>query len=205
MNLFLCCRFPSIQWSPGSAFFLPHGARVYNTLVNFIKNEYHKRGYTEVISPNVFNMDLWKCSGHYDNYRENMFAFECEEQEFGLKPMNCPGHCLMFGHTLRSYRELPIRFADFGVLHRNEISGALTGLTRVRRFQQDDAHICKCDSFYPHHRIRPVSCHHLSFLITILTHFFVIWSPYLFFSTFVTYFAEQSVVLIKSNKKFLVS
>lgn len=134
------------QWSPGSAFFLPHGARVYNTLVNFIKNEYHKRGYTEVISPNVFNMDLWKCSGHYDNYRENMFAFECEEQEFGLKPMNCPGHCLMFGHTLRSYRELPIRFADFGVLHRNEISGALTGLTRVRRFQQDDAHIfCRTD------------------------------------------------------------
>jgi threonyl-tRNA synthetase len=70
-----------------------------------------------------------------------MFGFDCEGQQYALKPMNCPGHCLMFKHRTRSYRELPIRFADFGVLHRNELSGALTGLTRVRRFQQDDAHI----------------------------------------------------------------
>lgn len=127
--------------SPGSCFFLPHGARIYNKLVEFIKSEYWKRGYDEVVTPNMFNFDLWKQSGHADNYKDNMFLFEVEKQSFGLKPMNCPGHCLMFGHRVRSYRELPIRFADFGVLHRNELSGALTGLTRVRRFQQDDAHI----------------------------------------------------------------
>jgi len=129
------------KWSPGSAFFLPHGTRVYNKLMDFIKSEYHERGYQEVITPNVFNIELWKTSGHYDNYKENMFTFECEKQEFGMKPMNCPAHCLLFDSTLRSYRDLPLRIADFGALHRNEISGALTGLTRVRRFQQDDAHI----------------------------------------------------------------
>eukprot|EP00252_Welwitschia_mirabilis_P001417 TRINITY_DN11281_c1_g1_i1.p1 TRINITY_DN11281_c1_g1~~TRINITY_DN11281_c1_g1_i1.p1 ORF type:complete len:742 (+),score=130.72 TRINITY_DN11281_c1_g1_i1:123-2348(+) len=130
--------------SPGSCFFLPHGTRIYNKLMDFIRSEYRKRGYTEVITPNIYNMQLWDKSGHAANYKENMFVFEVEKQEFGLKPMNCPGHCLMFEHRVRSYRELPLRLADFGVLHRNELSGALTGLTRVRRFQQDDAHIfCK--------------------------------------------------------------
>ncbi|KAH1264376.1 Threonine--tRNA ligase, mitochondrial 1 [Glycine max] len=129
------------EWSPGSWFFLPHGARIYNKLMDFIRNQYRDRGYQEVISPNVFNMDLWVQSGHAANYREDMFILEVDKQEFGLKPMNCPGHCLMFKHRVRSYRELPLRFADFGVLHRNEASGALSGLTRVRRFQQDDAHI----------------------------------------------------------------
>ncbi|KAB5544947.1 hypothetical protein DKX38_013059 [Salix brachista] len=127
--------------SPGSWFFLPHGTRVYNKLMQFIKNEYRRRGYEEVKSPNIFNMKLWETSGHAANYKENMFLLEIENQEFGLKPMNCPGHCLMFQHRVRSYRELPLRLADFGALHRNEASGALTGLTRVRRFQQDDAHI----------------------------------------------------------------
>lgn len=129
------------ELSPGSAFFLPHGARVYNTLQNFIRAQYRKRGYEEVISPNVYNIDLWKTSGHYTNYKDNMFLFDIEGQQFGMKPMNCPGHCVMFRSFLHSYKELPIRYADFGVLHRNELSGALTGLTRVRRFQQDDAHI----------------------------------------------------------------
>ena len=127
--------------SPGSCFFNPHGAYVYNKLVNFMRKEYALRGITEVISPNIYNLRLWKTSGHYKNYKENMFMVKIENQGFGLKPMNCPGHCLMFDSTARSYKELPIRFADFGVLHRNEISGALSGLTRVRRFQQDDAHI----------------------------------------------------------------
>ncbi|KAL9271338.1 Threonine--tRNA ligase, mitochondrial 1-like protein [Drosera capensis] len=127
--------------SPGSAFFLPHGARIYNKLMEFIKGQYRVRGYQEVLSPNIYNMNLWETSGHAANYKENMFVFEIEKQEFGLKPMNCPGHCLIFDHRVRSYRELPLRMADFGVLHRNEASGALTGLTRVRRFQQDDAHI----------------------------------------------------------------
>lgn len=127
--------------SPGCCFFLPHGARIYNKLIDMIKEQYRIRGYDEVVTPNVFNLDLWKTSGHLDNYKENMFVFESEKTEFGLKPMNCPGHCVMFKHKVRSYKELPIRFADFGVLHRNELSGALTGLTRVRRFVQDDAHI----------------------------------------------------------------
>ncbi|PKA59163.1 Threonine--tRNA ligase, mitochondrial [Apostasia shenzhenica] len=127
--------------SPGSCFFLPYGTRIYNKLMGFIRSQYWERGYDEVVTPNMYNMNLWETSGHAANYKENMFVFEVEKQEFGLKPMNCPGHCLMFEHRVRSYRELPLRLADFGVLHRNELSGALTGLTRVRRFQQDDAHI----------------------------------------------------------------
>ncbi|KAF9423949.1 threonyl-tRNA synthetase [Podila epigama] len=134
------------ELSPGCCFFLPHGARIYNTLMDFIKKEYRKRGYTEVMSPNMYNVKLWKTSGHWDNYKDDMFMFDIEKETFGLKPMNCPGHCLMFDVRERSYRELPLRFADFGVLHRNEASGSLGGLTRVRRFQQDDAHLfCRVD------------------------------------------------------------
>ncbi|KAI7757002.1 hypothetical protein M8C21_003379, partial [Ambrosia artemisiifolia] len=127
--------------SPGSCFFLQHGTRITEKLMAFIRSEYRKRGYLEVTTPNMYNMQLWETSGHAANYKENMFVFDIEKQEFGLKPMNCPGHCLIFDNRARSYRELPLRIADFGVLHRNEASGALTGLTRVRRFQQDDAHI----------------------------------------------------------------
>ncbi|XP_042297149.1 threonine--tRNA ligase, mitochondrial [Sceloporus undulatus] len=134
------------ELSPGSCFFLPKGAHIYTTLVEFIKSEYLKRGFSEVITPNIFNSKLWEVSGHWQHYEENMFSFKVEDETFALKPMNCPAHCLMFGHRPRSWRELPLRLADFGVLHRNEPSGALTGLTRVRRFQQDDAHIfCTMD------------------------------------------------------------
>ncbi|XP_010723612.2 threonine--tRNA ligase 1, cytoplasmic [Meleagris gallopavo] len=129
------------ELSPGSCFFLPKGAYIYNTLIEFIRSEYRKRGFQEVVTPNIFNSKLWMTSGHWQHYNENMFSFEVEKELFALKPMNCPGHCLMFDHRPRSWRELPLRLADFGVLHRNELSGALTGLTRVRRFQQDDAHI----------------------------------------------------------------
>uniref|UniRef100_A0A8C5BJ11 threonine--tRNA ligase n=1 Tax=Gadus morhua TaxID=8049 RepID=A0A8C5BJ11_GADMO len=132
--------------SPGSCFFLPKGAFIYNTLVQFIRSEYKKRGFQEVVTPNIYNSKLWQTSGHWQHYSENMFSFEVEKETYALKPMNCPGHCLMFDHRPRSWRELPLRLADFGVLHRNELSGALTGLTRVRRFQQDDAHIfCTMD------------------------------------------------------------
>uniref|UniRef100_T2MG01 threonine--tRNA ligase n=1 Tax=Hydra vulgaris TaxID=6087 RepID=T2MG01_HYDVU len=132
--------------SPGSAFFLPKGAFIYNTLVSFIRSEYNNRGFQEVITPNMFSTKLWEQSGHWQHYATNMFSFEVEKERFALKPMNCPGHCVMFNNRPRSWRELPLRFADFGVLHRNELSGTLTGLTRVRRFQQDDAHIfCTMD------------------------------------------------------------
>ncbi|GMM37607.1 threonine--tRNA ligase [Saccharomycopsis crataegensis] len=134
------------EMSPGSCFWLPHGTRIYNTLVDMMKTQYHKRGYQEVITPNMFNTKLWETSGHWQNYQENMFSFEVEKEKYALKPMNCPGHCLVYKFRERSYRELPWRVADFGVLHRNEFSGALSGLTRVRRFQQDDAHIfCRQD------------------------------------------------------------
>lgn len=132
--------------SPGSAFWLPHGTRIYKKLIDFIRAQYWERGYDEIITPNVYNLDLWHKSGHAMHYKDAMFCFDVEGQEFAMKPMNCPGHCLMFDSKIRSYRDLPIRLADFGVLHRNELSGALTGLTRVRRFQQDDAHIyCRED------------------------------------------------------------
>jgi threonyl-tRNA synthetase len=129
------------EQSPGCCFFLPHGTIIYNALQSALREEYWKRGYQEVVTPNMFSSELWKRSGHWQHYREDMFTIDHEKDQWGLKPMNCPGHCLLFGHRVRSYNELPMRIADFGVLHRNEASGALTGLTRVRRFQQDDAHI----------------------------------------------------------------
>jgi len=127
--------------SPGSCFFLPHGTIIYNKLADFMRNEYHKRGYNEVITPNIFNKKLWEISGHWQHYQKNMFQTNIDDNIYALKPINCCGHCLIFDSTNRSYRDLPIRLADFGVLHRNECHGALTGLTRVRKFCQDDAHI----------------------------------------------------------------
>ena len=127
--------------SPGSAFFEPNGTRIYRALVEMIREQYWKRGYEEVVTPNVFHHKLWETSGHWQNYKDDMFSFECEHEVFAIKPMNCPSHCVIFSHRTRSYRDLPLRLADFSALHRNELSGALSGLTRVRRFQQDDAHI----------------------------------------------------------------
>lgn len=133
--------FDHFEVSPGCAFFFPKGTFVYNKLIEMVREQYRVRGYQEVITPNVYNLKLWKTSGHYKNYKENMFIFKSDESGQGLKSMNCPAHCVMFEHGIHSYRDLPLRYADFGVLHRNEISGALCGLIRVRRFQQDDAHI----------------------------------------------------------------
>lgn len=127
--------------SPGSCFWQPMGTRLYNKLIEFIRQEYIIRGFQEVITPNIYSDYLFKTSGHYQNYKDNMYGFDVEGQEWFLKPMNCPGHCMVFDHRVRSYKELPMRMASFGVLHRNELSGTLSGLTRVRRFQQDDAHI----------------------------------------------------------------
>ena len=127
--------------APGSPFFHPKGAVVYNELIGYVRGLYRRYGYDEVITPQIMDVELWKRSGHYDNYRENMFFAPLEEREFAVKPMNCPAHCLIYGSRKRSYRELPIRYADFGRLHRAERSGTLHGLTRVRSFSQDDAHI----------------------------------------------------------------
>ena len=127
--------------SPGSCFYTGDGTIVYNKLIEWMREQQQLRGYNEVLCPNIFNLNLWKTSGHYNNYKENLFIFKVENQGFGMKPMNCPGHCVLFNEKLRSYKDLPLRWAEFGVLHRNEISGALSGLFRVRRFVQDDAHI----------------------------------------------------------------
>jgi len=127
--------------SPGSCFWLPNGTKIYNALVELMRSEYFKRGYQEVISPNMYNSKLWETSGHWQNYKDDMFVLDVEKEKWALKPMNCPGHCLIFDSKDRSYKELPIRMAEFGIIHRNEASGALTGLTRVRRFVQDDTHV----------------------------------------------------------------
>ena len=127
--------------APASPFFYPKGAVICNELLAFMRGLYRKYGYQEVITPQLFDAELWKTSGHYFNYKENMFFCEADEREFGLKPMNCPSHCVMFAAHAHSYRELPLRIADFGRLHRYERSGVVQGLTRVRSFCQDDAHI----------------------------------------------------------------
>ena len=127
--------------APASPFFTGKGATVYNLLVAYVRRLYARHGYEEVITPQIFDMELFRRSGHYEHYKENMFACSIDEREFGVKPMNCPGHCVLFGQTRRSYRDLPVRIADFGRLHRYERAGVTHGLTRVRTFCQDDAHI----------------------------------------------------------------
>jgi threonyl-tRNA synthetase len=127
--------------SPGCPFLLPNGTKIFNQLQSLLRSEYRKRGYQEVQTPNMYDVGVWKTSGHWAHYKDDMFKLDVEKREWALKPMNCPGHFILFGHRERSYRELPMRIADFGVLHRNEASGALSGLTRVRKFQQDDCHI----------------------------------------------------------------
>ena len=127
--------------APASPFFMPKGTTVYNELVAFMRRIYVKYGYDEVITPMLLDSDLWHTSGHYAHYKENMYFSQVDKREFALKPMNCPCHMLMFKHYKYSYRDLPMRYADFGRLHRYESAGAVAGLTRVRSFCQDDAHI----------------------------------------------------------------
>jgi len=127
--------------APASPFFHPKGAVLYNGLVDYIRETYEESGYGEVITPQILDVELWHTSGHWANYKDAMFFTESEGRELAVKPMNCPTHCLIFGTRLRSYRDLPVRYADFGRLHRNERSGVTAGLTRVRTFCQDDAHI----------------------------------------------------------------
>jgi threonyl-tRNA synthetase len=127
--------------APASPFFHPKGAVVYNGLIDFVREIYARQGYGEVVTPQILDVALWHTSGHYANYRENMFFTEVDERQYAVKPMNCPTHCLIFKTRLRSYRDLPVRYADFGRLHRYERSGVTSGLTRVRSFSQDDAHI----------------------------------------------------------------
>ncbi len=127
--------------APASPFIMPKGTHIYNELVSFIRRLYSHYNYSEVITPQVLDVELWHTSGHYENYKENMYFTHVDNREFALKPMNCPCHMMMFKHYSYSYRDLPMRFADFGRLHRYEKSGVTAGMTRVRTFCQDDAHI----------------------------------------------------------------
>jgi len=130
------------EHSPGSAFWHPKGMAIWNELEAIRRRENARRGYVEVKTPLIYDKALWETSGHWEKFRENMFLIPLEDgQTYGLKPMNCPGHMLLFGEALRSYRELPLRYAEAAPLHRNELAGALHGLTRVRHVTQDDAHI----------------------------------------------------------------
>lgn len=132
--------------APASPFFTEKGAVIYNQLIAYVRNLYARYGYGEVVTPQIFDMNLFRTSGHYDHYKDNMFICEIDEREFGVKPMNCPGHCVLYRQVRHSYRELPIRMADFGRLHRYERAGVTHGLTRVRTFCQDDAHVfCRVD------------------------------------------------------------
>ena len=132
--------------SPGMPFWLPRGMAIWNVLEDLRRSENANRGYEEVRTPLLYDSDLWRTSGHWDKYQEHMFRLEIEGRDFGLKPMNCPGHCLLYSLRPHSYRELPLRIAEAGNLHRNELSGVLHGLLRVRHFVQDDAHIyCTTD------------------------------------------------------------
>ncbi|KAH7138713.1 threonyl-tRNA synthetase [Dendryphion nanum] len=151
--------FITSPYSPGSPLLLPNGAYVFHKLQAFLRTQYPQFGFREVLTPTIYKKSLWEKSGHWENYAEDMFSVQGrgatgrtenaelgQDEEFGLKPMNCPGHCLLFRDEVKSFRDLPIRYADFSALHRNEISGSLSGLTRVRRFHQDDAHIfCRPD------------------------------------------------------------
>jgi threonyl-tRNA synthetase len=127
--------------APGMAFWLPAGTFVFNSLVTLSREMGSPRGYTEVKTPQLYDSSLWKTSGHWDKYREHMFLTDSAGTPMGLKPMNCPGHCQLYSLESHSYRELPVRYSEPGLLHRNELSGALHGLLRTRNFAQDDAHI----------------------------------------------------------------
>ena len=128
-------------WAPGATFWLPKGTVLYNTLGNYMRSVLIPAGYVEVKAPIVFNKALWETSGHWDHYRENMFLVKSADgEDMSMKPMNCPGHFLIYGTEMRSYKDLPLRFHEQTPLHRNEASGVLSGLTRVRQFSQDDGH-----------------------------------------------------------------
>ena len=127
--------------SPGSPFWLPNGTHIWNELTKLWRNTNVERGYTEVRTPILYDVDLWKQSGHWDVYREHMYFTDVEDRPMGLKPMNCPAHVQIYKNDLRSYRDLPIRYAEQGLVHRHEPSGTLHGLLRVRHITQDDAHV----------------------------------------------------------------
>src|SRR5690606_5933025 len=126
---------------PGFPFFHPNGMIVRNELETFLRDELSRRGYQEIRTPQILSVELWHRSGHWEHYKNNMYMTEIDERPFAVKPMNCPGAMILYRSAVRSYRDLPMRLAEFGLVHRHELSGVLHGLMRVRAFTQDDAHL----------------------------------------------------------------
>ncbi|PLT31199.1 threonine--tRNA ligase [Peribacillus deserti] len=133
--------FTSMEEAPGMPFFLPKGMALRNELEGFWKKKHQSAGYQEIKTPIMMKQSLWEQSGHWDHYHENMYFSNVDEQNYAIKPMSCPGAVLIFNSKRRSYRELPVRYAELGLVHRHELSGSLNGLLRVRSFTQDDAHL----------------------------------------------------------------
>jgi threonyl-tRNA synthetase len=133
--------FISMEEAPGMPFFLPNGMVIRNELEKFWKEEHRKAGYQEIKTPIMMKQELWEQSGHWHHYHENMYFSDVDDQSYAIKPMNCPGAVLIYKSRKRSYRELPIRYGELGLVHRHELSGSISGLLRVRSFTQDDAHI----------------------------------------------------------------
>ncbi|SFC93882.1 threonyl-tRNA synthetase [Bacillus sp. OV322] len=133
--------FTSLEEAPGMPFFLPNGMVIRNELENLWREKHTKAGYQEIKTPIMMKQELWEQSGHWDHYHENMYFSNVDHQNYAIKPMSCPGAILIFNNKRRSYRELPIRFSELGLVHRHELSGSLNGLLRVRSFTQDDAHL----------------------------------------------------------------
>ncbi|MDY6094548.1 MAG: threonine--tRNA ligase [Candidatus Enteromonas sp.] len=129
------------DYAPGMPFFLPKGQIVYNELLSYWREIHQKYGYSEITTPTMMSRDLWETSGHWDHYKDNMYTTKVDEADYAIKPMNCPGAILVYQNGIHSYRDLPLRYAELGHVHRHEASGALNGLFRVRAFTQDDAHI----------------------------------------------------------------
>ena len=150
----------------GLPIWFPNGANVRHNIETILYKMHLKRGYQPVRCPEILKSDMWKKSGHYDNYGENIYKTVIDEQEYGIKPMNCLGHIKVYEHTIRSYKELPIKFFEYGMVHRHEKSGVLHGLLRVREFTQDDAHI-----FCMQNQIKPIIIEVLDFVDAIMKYF----------------------------------
>ena len=152
--------------APGLVFWHPHGCTIWQQVEQYMRRVYQNNGYQEVKCPQILDRTLWEKSGHWDNFRENMFTTASENRDYALKPMNCPGHVQIFNSDLRSYRELPLRYGEFGACHRNEPSGALHGIMRVRGFTQDDGHI-----FCTEAQIQPEVSYFIDLLIDVYRDF----------------------------------
>ena len=150
--------------APGMVFWHPKGWSIWQQVEQYMRGVYRDNGYQEVRCPQILDRSLWEKSGHWENFKDNMFTTESEKRDFAIKPMNCPGHVQIFNSDLRSYRDLPLRYGEFGACHRNEPSGALHGLMRVRGFTQDDGHIfCTEEQIEPEvHGVQPAGARRLS-------------------------------------------